>query len=206
MGWVGGKQIKYQSRIRKFPCNGTRRQRPRHCQYNVQHIMFHCRCITVRGEFMYVLYDVYIYIYIYKIKWTVFVNVTTKSAQHAHARMIAIIVEKSPNSSHMYDHVFMDNTNRQAVCKSTVMIYRLPDDWYYPWNHGRTYDLSLDFFQQLYIYIYSGSMGTWEQSYDFRSAIEITAGTMGKIVRYLGPLLLTWINFHPACISACIRF
>ena len=52
------------------------------------------------------------------IKWTVFVNVTTKSAQHAHARMIAIIVEKSPNSSHMYDHGFMDNTNRQAVCKS----------------------------------------------------------------------------------------
>ena len=33
------------------------------------------------------------------------------------------------------------------------MIYRLPDDWYYPWNHGRTYDLSLDFFQQLYIYM-----------------------------------------------------
>ena len=47
-----------------------------------------------------------------------FVNVTTKSAQHAHARMIAIIVEKSPNSSHMHDHGFMDNTNRQAVCKS----------------------------------------------------------------------------------------
>ena len=36
-------------------------------------------------------------IYIY-IKWTVFVNVTTKSAQHAHARMIAIIVEKSGGS------------------------------------------------------------------------------------------------------------
>ena len=51
-----------------------------------------------------------------------FVNVTTKSAQHAHARMIAIIVEKSPNSSHMYDHGFMDNTNRQAVCKSIAMI------------------------------------------------------------------------------------
>ena len=34
-----------------------------------------------------------VYIYIY-IKWTVFVNVTTKSAQHAHVRMIAIIVEK----------------------------------------------------------------------------------------------------------------
>ena len=31
---------------------------------------------------------------------------------------IYIIVEKSPNSSHMYDHGFMDNTNRQAVCKS----------------------------------------------------------------------------------------
>ena len=46
-----------------------------------------------------------------------FVNVTTKSAQHAHARMIAIIVGKSPNSSHMYDHGFMDNTNRQAVKK-----------------------------------------------------------------------------------------
>ena len=29
-----------------------------------------------------------------------------------------IIVELSPNSSHMYDHGFMDNTNRQAVCKS----------------------------------------------------------------------------------------
>ena len=51
-----------------------------------------------------------LYIYIY-IKWTMFVNVTTKSAQHAHAWMIAIIVEKS------------------------------------------TYDLSLDFFQQLYIYM-----------------------------------------------------
>ena len=31
---------------------------------------------------------------------------------------IYIIVEKSPNSSHMYDHGFMDKTNRQAVCKS----------------------------------------------------------------------------------------
>ena len=49
-----------------------------------------------------------------------FVNVTTKSAQHAHARMIAIIVEKSPNSSHMYDH---NNTNRQAVCKSQKILW-----------------------------------------------------------------------------------
>ena len=31
---------------------------------------------------------------------------------------IYIIVEKSPISSHMYDHGFMDKTNRQAVCKS----------------------------------------------------------------------------------------
>ena len=31
---------------------------------------------------------------------------------------VYIIVEKSPNSSHMYDHGFMDNTNLQAVCKS----------------------------------------------------------------------------------------
>ena len=31
---------------------------------------------------------------------------------------IYITVEKSPNSSHVYDHGFMDNTNRQAVCKS----------------------------------------------------------------------------------------
>ena len=60
------------------------------------------------------MWYIYIYIYIY-IKWTVFVNVITKSAQHAHARMIAIVVEKSPISSHMYDHGFMDNTNRQAV-------------------------------------------------------------------------------------------
>ena len=36
------------------------------------------------------------------------VNVTTNSAQHAHARMIAIIVEKSPNSSHLYDRGFME--------------------------------------------------------------------------------------------------
>ena len=37
---------------------------------------------------------IYIYIYIYQTNGTVFVSVTTKSAQHAHARMIAIIVEK----------------------------------------------------------------------------------------------------------------
>ena len=67
----------------------------------------------VIGEINMIYNDMF-YIYIY-IKWTVFVNVTTKSAQHAHARMIAIIVEKSPNSSNMYDHGFMKYTNRQAV-------------------------------------------------------------------------------------------
>ena len=51
--------------------------------------------------YTYVHIYIYVYIYIY-IKWTVFVNVTTKSAQHAHAQMIAIIVEKSPNASHSY--------------------------------------------------------------------------------------------------------
>ena len=66
----------------------------------------------MRCEIIFALGNIYIYIYI---KWTVFVNVTTKSAQHAHARMIAIIVEESPNSSHMYDHGFMDTTNGQAV-------------------------------------------------------------------------------------------
>ena len=35
---------------------------------------------------------------------------------------IYIIVEKSPISSHMYDHGFMDNTNRQAVCKSQKIL------------------------------------------------------------------------------------
>ena len=34
----------------------------------------------------------YVYLYVY-IKWTVFVNVATKSAQHSHARMITIIIE-----------------------------------------------------------------------------------------------------------------
>ena len=56
-----------------------------------------------------------------------FVNVSTKSAQHAHARMIAIIVEKSPNSSHLYDHGFIEYTNRQAVITK----------WLPPWRKER---------------------------------------------------------------------
>ena len=34
---------------------------------------------------------------------------------HIYIYVYIYIVEKSPNSSHMYDHGFMDNTNRQAV-------------------------------------------------------------------------------------------
>ena len=41
-----------------------------------------------------------------------------KMSRYVQHWYIYIIVEKSPNSSHMYDHGFMDNTNRQAVCKS----------------------------------------------------------------------------------------
>ena len=122
-----------------------------------------CQSIKIKPTNMYVCMYVciciyvYMYIYIYMyIKWTVFVNVTTKSAQHAHARMIAIIGEKSPNSSHMYDHGFMDNTNRQAVKNwldsQTRDAYLT--SWRQPFCNGRTYDLSLDFFQQLYICIY----------------------------------------------------
>ena len=49
-----------------------------------------------------------------------FVNATAKSAQHAHAWMIAIIVDKSPNSSHMYDHGFMDDMDLQNGCLHDV--------------------------------------------------------------------------------------
>ena len=49
--------------------------------------------VTVIGALQLGISNKHVYIYMY-IKWTVFVNVTTKSAQHAHARMIAIIVKK----------------------------------------------------------------------------------------------------------------
>ena len=49
------------------------------------------------------------------------VNVTTKSAQHAHARMIAIIVEKKSKLKSYVRPWFVDNTNRQAVCKSQTI-------------------------------------------------------------------------------------
>ena len=63
---------------------------------------------------------------------------------------IYIIVEKSPISSHMYDHGFMDNTNRQAVknwLKSqtndeSLTSWRQPfckclTKWLPPWRKGR---------------------------------------------------------------------
>ena len=56
------------------------------------------------------LYYIYIYTYIYTythiyIKWTVFLNVTTKSAQHANARMIAIITHV-----YVYTYIYIPNT------------------------------------------------------------------------------------------------
>ena len=51
--------------------------------------------------------------------WALFVVTLTNTV---HLIYIYIIAEKSPNSSHMYDHGFMDNTNRQAVCKSQKKI------------------------------------------------------------------------------------
>ena len=65
---------------------------------------------------------------------------------------IYIIVEKSPNSSHMYDHGFMDNTNRQAVKNwldsqtrdASLTSWRQPfckwkwfTKWLPPWRKGR---------------------------------------------------------------------
>ena len=74
---------------------------------------------------------IYIYIYIYiwvPSGWNIFclknfdtctwtpVRVSKMNAAAAHNYIyIYIIVEKSPISSHLYDHGFMDNTNRQAV-------------------------------------------------------------------------------------------
>ena len=60
---------------------------------------------------MYMHICIYIYIYIY-IKWTVFVNVTTKSAQYAHARMIAINWLNSQTSDASL------TSRRQPFCKN----------------------------------------------------------------------------------------
>ena len=110
--------------------------------------------------------EIYIYIYI---KWTVFVNVTTKSAQHALARMIAITVEKSPNSSHMYDHGFMDDTNRQAVKN---------------WLNPQTSDASLT---------------SWLSLHDVRDASLVSELnqflTAWRLVSYMRPWSYIWLEF-----------
>ena len=51
-----------------------------------------------------------------------FVNVATKSAQHAHARMITTVVEKSNSNNFLrpWFHGCNQNTNRQAVEKITL--------------------------------------------------------------------------------------
>ena len=54
----------------------------------------------------------YIYIYIY-IKWTMFVNVATKSAQPAHAWMITTVVEKVQTQI-ICEHGFMNIKWRHA--------------------------------------------------------------------------------------------
>ena len=121
---------------------------------------------------LFFLYHIYIYI-----KWTVFVNVTTKSAQHAHARMIAIIVEKSPNSSHMYDHGFMDNTNRQAVKN---------------WLDSQTRDASLTSWRQPF-WLQNGCL------HDVRDASLVCESsqflTAWRLVLSMKPLSYTWLEF-----------
>ena len=122
-----------------------------------------------------------IYIYIY-IKWTVFVNVTTKSAQHAHARMIAIIVDiwlefglfstiiaiiracacwalfvvTLTNTVHLI-YSPSSTAGWALSCQQPVFLSKIIMEQK---NFNCTYDLSLDFFQQLYIYIYICRMTT----------------------------------------------
>ena len=67
-----------------------------------------------------VLPCIYIYIYIY-----------------------CIIVEKSPNSGHMYDHGFMDNSNRQAVKN---------------WLNSQTSDASLTSWRQPFCNLQNGCL------------------------------------------------
>ena len=71
----------------------------------------------------------WICIYIIYIKWTVFVNVT-KSAQHAHARMITIVVEK--DKIHLCDHGFM------AVIKTPIVSQ---SKQYSPWTTAVRYNV-----------------------------------------------------------------
>ena len=117
------------------------------------------------------------------IKWTVFVNVTTKSAQYAHARMIAIIVEKSPNSSHMYDHGFMDNTNRQAVKN---------------WLDSQTRDASLTSWRQPFCKMIFGDLQNG-CLHDVREASLVCESsqflTAWRLVLSMKPWLYIWLEF-----------
>ena len=61
------------------------------------------------------LYSIHIMIILYQMFQTSLTKRLLSSTCKPHIYIyIYIIVEKSPNSSHMYDHGFMDNTNRQA--------------------------------------------------------------------------------------------
>ena len=117
------------------------------------------------------------------IKWTVFVNVTTKSAQHAHARMIAIVVEKSPNSSHMYHHGFMDNTNRQAVKN---------------WLDSQTRDASLTSWRQPFYKMIFGDLQNG-CLHDVRDASLVCESsqflTAWRLVLSMKPWSYIWLEF-----------
>ena len=95
---------------------------------------------------MELLNQVFMNIYIYiSIKWTVYVNVTINSAQYAHARMISIIVEKSPNSIQMYDRGFMDvipivkQSKIDFIHKQVIrhLLHGGNHLWLPPWSKGR---------------------------------------------------------------------
>ena len=88
--------------------------------------------------------------------------------------------------------------------KDFFMIYRLPDDCYYPWNHGRTYDLSLDFFNNYSNHprmcVLSTLCGNVDKHcpFDIYIYIYISQAAQQLTHKQHGPLLLTWINFNPS--------
>ena len=84
------------------------------------------------------------------VSWCMSGSLTRRDGENVPGIYIYIIVEKSPNSSHMYDHGFLDNTNHQAVKT---------------WLDSQTRDASLTSWRQpfckiytyIYIYIYVSS-------------------------------------------------
>ena len=105
---------------------------------------------------MIVCTNIYIYIYIY----------------------IYIIVEKSPNSSHMYDHGFMDNTNRQAVKN---------------WLDSQTRDASLTSWRQPFCDLQNGCL------HDVRDASLVCESsqflTAWRLVLSMKPWSYIWLEF-----------